>query len=69
MADAADVAQQDAEQVELLGLHRRALTRGPAPKGVCYNCDEAVPEKATFCDADCQHDWLNRTRSRQQQAW
>ena len=31
--------------------------------GACYNCESILPMTDTFCDFDCQHDYLRRTEN------
>ena len=31
--------------------------------GICYNCSEPLNMSDTFCDFDCQHDYLRRTEN------
>ena len=32
--------------------------------GICYNCSEPLPMTDTFCDFDCQHDYLRREENK-----
>lgn len=35
---------------------------GPAPMGLCHNCEASVPHGYAFCDADCREDYFKRVR-------
>ena len=32
--------------------------------GACYNCESILPMTDTFCDFDCQHDYLRREENK-----
>lgn len=66
MADAADIAQYQAEQMEaLVGVGARAKPWDLLPfTGKCHNCEEGVAAGAKFCDVDCREDWTKRRESR-----
>lgn len=43
-----------------LGVRKPVL-----PKlGICYNCSEPLNMSDTFCDFDCQHDYLRREENK-----
>lgn len=62
MADAADIAQYQQEQMEaLMGIGVRAKAWDHLPFiGRCHNCEEGLGSGQKFCDIDCRDDWVKR---------
>lgn len=62
MADEADLANAELEQLLSSALRAPRAQTGPSARGRCHNCDEALSILGQlFCDRDCEHDWRKRT--------
>jgi len=49
---------------ELFRQQALAHRKPQLPKtGFCFNCSEAVPQHANFCDCDCLKDYERRTEN------
>lgn len=57
MADDADIASREQEQVLALRLTVRK-PEGPAATGRCLNCEKGpLPDGHRWCDAVCRDEW------------
>lgn len=43
-------------------IRAASLYPGLPTKGVCYNCDEPLPQGKKFCDKHCEQDWGTRDK-------
>lgn len=66
MADIADLAQEDMERDAPYILAASKKPAGPAPCGMCHNCEEPIAPETLFCDPDCRADWERVQRAESQ---
>jgi hypothetical protein len=61
MADIADVAQENMELAEALGMqivHEMSKLKEVEATGACLWCDEHLPETSKrWCDSTCRDEW------------
>lgn len=62
MTDEADITADNSEFFDRINRYKsHKQTIETHPTGYCLFCEEPVPEKYRWCNADCRDDWQRET--------